>query len=301
MKYSLVVPVYNNSKGISDLYDAISSFFKTELVEFILVDDFSQDTSWEELKKIRAKDQRCKIIRLSKNFGQHAATLCGFEASKGEFVLTLDDDLEVLPAEFQKLISKQEATNSKVVYGEYQQKESAFKQLLKSIYKRASKLEGVKKGRGSSFRLIDGQIARKLAESHKQFVFIDEFLLWYTHEIEFVAVTNNPSALRKSRYKTKGLIKTTANVIMYSTAIPLKAVTFTGFTLAAINFLIGIFFLHKYLIDKIEIKGYTSLIVSVLFSTGLIIFCIGVIAQYMRAILVNLNNAPTYHISDKEC
>ena len=301
MKYSLVVPVYNNSKGISDLYDAISSFFKTELVEFILVDDFSQDTSWEELKKIRAKDQRCKIIRLSKNFGQHAATLCGFEASKGEFVLTLDDDLEVLPAEFQKLISKQEATNSKVVYGEYQQKESAFKQLLKSIYKHASKLEGVKKGRGSSFRLIDGQIARKLAESHKQFVFIDEFLLWYTHEIEFVAVTNNPSALRKSRYKTKGLIKTTANVIMYSTAIPLKAVTFTGFTLAAINFLIGIFFLHKFLIDKIEIKGYTSLIVSVLFSTGLIIFCIGVIAQYMRAILVNLNNAPTYHISDKEC
>jgi len=301
MKYSLVVPVYNNSKGISDLYEAISTFFKTESVEFIFVDDFSQDTSWEELKKIRAKDQRCKIIRLSKNFGQHAATLCGFAESKGEFVLTLDDDLEVLPIEFQKLIDKQEVTNAKVVYGEYQQKEAAFKQLLKNIYKRASKLEGVKKGRGSSFRLIEGKIARKLAESHKQFVFIDEFLLWYTHEIEFVAVTNNPSALRKSRYQTKGLIKTTANVIMYSTAIPLKAVTFTGFTLAAVNFLIGIFFLRKYFIDKIEIKGYTSLIVSVLFSTGLIIFCIGVIAQYMRAILVNLNNAPTYHISDKEC
>ena len=301
MKYSLVVPVYNNSKGISDLYAAISSFFKTESIEFIFVDDFSQDTSWEELKKIRAKDQRCKIIRLSKNFGQHAATLCGFAESKGEFVLTLDDDLEVLPTEFQKLIDKQIATNAKVVYGEYQQKESAFKRLLKGIYKRASKLEGAKKGRGSSFRLIDGQIARKLAESHKQFVFIDEFLLWYTHEVEFVTVTNNPSALRKSRYKTKGLIKTTANVVMYSTAIPLKAVTFTGFTLAAVNFLIGIFFLRKYLIDKIEIKGYTSLIVSILFSTGLIIFCIGVIAQYMRAILTNLNNAPTYHISDKEC
>ncbi len=301
MKYSLVVPVYNNSKGISDLYAAISSFFKTESVEFIFVDDFSQDSSWEELKKIRAKDQRCKIIRLSKNFGQHAATLCGFSESKGEFVLTLDDDLEVLPAEFQKLIDKQEATNAKVIYGEYQQNESTFKRLLKGIYKRISKLEGAKKGRGSSFRLIEGEIAQKLAESHKQFVFIDEFLLWYTHEVEFVTVTNNPSALRKSRYKTKGLIKTTANVVMYSTAIPLKAVTLTGFTLAAINFLIGIFFLHKYLIDKIEIKGYTSLIVSVLFSTGLIIFCIGVIAQYMRAILTNLNNAPTYHISDKEC
>lgn len=301
MKYSLVIPVYNNSKGISDLYEAISFFFKTNLAEFIFVDDFSQDSSWEELKKIRAKDQRCKIIRLSKNFGQHAATLCGFAESKGEFVLTLDDDLEVLPTEFQKLIDKQEITKAKVVYGEYQQEESTFKRLLKSIYKRASKLEGAKKGRGSSFRLIEGEIARKLADSHKQFVFIDEFLLWYTHEIEFVAVINNPSALRKSRYKTKGLIRTTANVVMYSTAIPLKAVTLTGFSLAAINFLIGIFFLRKYFIDKIEIKGFTSLIVSILFSTGLIIFCIGVIAQYMRAILTNLNNAPTYHISDKEC
>lgn len=301
MKYSLVIPVYNNSKGISDLYEAISFFFKTNLAEFIFVDDFSQDSSWEELKKIRAKDQRCKIIRLSKNFGQHAATLCGFAESNGEFVLTLDDDLEVLPTEFQKLIDKQEITKAKVVYGEYQQEESTFKRLLKSIYKRASKLEGAKKGRGSSFRLIEGEIARKLSDSHKQFVFIDEFLLWYTHEIEFVTVINNPSALRKSRYKTKGLIRTTANVVMYSTAIPLKAVTFTGFSLAAINFLIGIFFLRKYFIDKIEIKGFTSLIVSILFSTGLIIFCIGVIAQYMRAILTNLNNAPTYHISDKEC
>ena len=107
MKYSLVVPVYNNSKGISDLYDAISNFFNTDTAEFIFVDDFSQDSSWEELKKIRAKDNRCKIIRLSKNFGQHAATLCGFSESKGEFVMTLDDDLEVLPSEFQKLIDKQ--------------------------------------------------------------------------------------------------------------------------------------------------------------------------------------------------
>jgi glycosyltransferase involved in cell wall biosynthesis len=142
MKYSLVVPVYNNSKGISDLYEAISTFFKTESLEFIFVDDFSQDTSWEELKKIRAKDNRCKIIRLSKNFGQHAATLCGFAESKGEFVLTLDDDLEVLPIEFQKLIDKQKVTNAKVVYGEYQQKEAAFKRKLRyyspSIFRKFS-------------------------------------------------------------------------------------------------------------------------------------------------------------------
>jgi glycosyltransferase involved in cell wall biosynthesis len=301
MNLSVVVPVFNNSKGIEALYDALASFFQTDTTEFIFVDDFSQDSSWEELKKLRIKDQRVKIIRLAKNFGQHAASLCGFAHSTGTFVLTIDDDLEVLPNEFQKLIDHQKATNAQVVYGEYRHQESTFKRLLKGVYKLASKLEGAKKGRGSSFRLINGEIARKLANNHKQFVFIDEFLLWYTDLVEFVPIQNNPSPLRKSRYKTKGLINTTANVIMYSTAIPLKAVTFTGFSLAAVNFLIGIFFLRKYLIDKIEVQGYTSLIISILFSTGLIIFCIGVIAQYMRAILTNLNNAPTYYISDKEC
>ena len=301
MNLSVVVPVFNNSKGIEALYDALANFFQSDTTEFIFVDDFSQDSSWEELKKLRIKDQRVKIIRLAKNFGQHAASLCGFAHSTGTFVLTIDDDLEVLPNEFQKLIDHQKATNAQVVYGEYRQQESTFKRLLKGVYKLASKLEGAKKGRGSSFRLINGEIARKLANNHKQFVFIDEFLLWYTDLVEFVPIQNNPSPLRKSRYKTKGLINTTANVIMYSTAIPLKAVTFTGFSLAAVNFLIGIFFLRKYLIDKIEVQGYTSLIISILFSTGLIIFCIGVIAQYMRAILTNLNNAPTYYISDKEC
>jgi glycosyltransferase involved in cell wall biosynthesis len=301
MNLSVVVPVFNNSKGIEALYNALANFFQSDTTEFIFVDDFSQDSSWEELKKLRIKDQRVKIIRLAKNFGQHAASLCGFAHSTGTFVLTIDDDLEVLPNEFQKLIDHQKATNAQVVYGEYRQQESTFKRLLKGVYKLASKLEGAKKGRGSSFRLINGEIARKLANNHKQFVFIDEFLLWYTDLVEFVPIQNNPSPLRKSRYKTKGLINTTANVIMYSTSIPLKAVTFTGFSLAAVNFLIGIFFLRKYLIDKIEVQGYTSLIISILFSTGLIIFCIGVIAQYMRAILTNLNNAPTYYISDKEC
>jgi len=301
MKYSIVVPTFNNVEGINTLYNALSSSFPLNDCEFIFIDDFSQDSTWKNLKLLREKDKRVKIFRLSKNFGQHAATLCGFANSKGEFVLTIDDDLEVLPTEFELLIEKQIETNSKVVYGEFQQKETFFKRFLKNTYKKVSKLEGSKKGRGSSFRLIDGEIARELASNHRQFVFVDEFLLWYTDEIEFVNVSNNPSSNRKSRYRMKGLFTTTANVIMYSTAIPLKVVTFTGFILASVNFLVGLYFLRIYLIDKIEVKGFTSLIISILFSTGLIIFCIGVIAQYMRAILKNLNNAPSYHISDKEC
>ena len=115
MKYSLVIPVFNNSKGIQDLYLSINSAFSNEEIELIFVDDCSADDSWNELKSLKAKDARVKIIRLAKNFGQHAATLCGFEFATGDFVLTMDDDLEVLPIQFKALIKHQAETGAHVV------------------------------------------------------------------------------------------------------------------------------------------------------------------------------------------
>jgi len=300
VKYSIVIPVFNNSKGIQRLYDQLKSFFKDHDAEFIFVDDGSKDESWSALKLLKKKDEMVRIFRLAKNFGQHAATLCGFSHAKGEWVLTIDDDLEVLPIEFEKLIQEQQKSEAIVVYGEYAQQDSFFRKLSKSIYKSLSKLEGSKKGRGSSFRLLKGDLARKLAESHRHFVFIDEFLLWYTDKVAFVKVENNPDPIRKSRYQMKNLVQTTGKVLLYSTAIPLKFVTFLGFGLAAINFLVGCFFLYKHFVDKIDVKGFTSLIVSVLFSTGLIIFCIGIIAQYLRAVLKNMNNSPLYFEAEKD-
>ena len=301
VEYSVVIPIFNSSKGIQQLFNALNSTFSNASIEYIFVDDGSLDESWNELKVLKKNNSNVRIFRLAKNFGQHAATICGFAQAKGKWVLTLDDDLEVFPSEFEKLISIQKKTNAVVVYGEYAQEESFSRKISKSIYKRISKLEGSKKGRGSSFRLIQGDLARKLAESHRHFIFIDEFLLWYTDKVEFVNVNANPNPIRKSRYDMKGLVKTTGRVILYSTAIPLKFVTFLGFGLAAVNFLVGCFFLYKHYVDKIDVKGYTSLIVSILFSTGLIIFCIGIIAQYLRAVLKNMNNSPLYFVAEEEC
>jgi hypothetical protein len=162
-------------------------------------------------------------------------------------------------------------------------------------------LEGAKKGRGSSFRLIESRLARKLAVNHRHFVFIDEFLLWYTSNISFVKVENNPSPIKKSRYKLGQLFDATGKVLIYSTGIPLKFVTYLGFTLAFVNSIVGSFFIYRHFVDKIAVKGYASLIVSILFSTGIILFSLGIIAQYLRTILKNINNAPLYHVDEKQC
>jgi hypothetical protein len=207
----------------------------------------------------------------------------------------------VKPEEFQKLLDCQKEKGFKVVYGEYKPHNAVSTGFLKKMYKTISKVEGKNRGKGSSFRLVDGDLARTIAMNHKSYVFIDELILWYTEEIGFVPVELNPNAMSKTRYSTKSLLTRTFELIMYSTDFPLRVVTIIGLLMSSINFCIGAFILYKKFVHKITEQGYASLIVSILFSTGLIILSIGIIAMYMRKLMRSQNNEPLFYISEKQC
>lgn len=301
--YSIVIPVYGAEDALEKLHETIVAFFENKYrYEIIYIDDASPDKSWEVLKKIKQHSNNTTIIKLSKNFGQHPTTLCGFKHAKGNFIITIDDDLEVHPNEIQKLIDEQKKQDSDLVYGVYKKLNlSIFRSLFTSIYKAVSKIEGKEKGKGSSFRLIKQNLAKKLVVNHKQFVFIDELCLWYTNKLVFVNVESNKNFITKKRYKIGGLFKIATTVIMFSSSFPLKLVTYIGLLLSGINFIIGTIFLIKKFFFKIDVAGFTSLIVSVLFSTGLIILCLGIIAQYISQSLKVLNNMPSYDEDEVIC
>jgi len=303
VQYSIIIPVYGAGNALEKLHQSIFGFFDGKYsYEIIYVDDFSTDASWETLKKIKAAGKNITAIRLSKNFGQHAATMCGFKYAQGEFMITLDDDLEVRPEEVEKLIAEQKKRDADVVYGEFKKINTGLlRSFLTSVYKTLSKIESKEKGKGSSFRLINGALAKKLCGNHTRFVFIDELLLWYTRKVSFVPVTANKEYIRKKRYRIGSLFSLAGNVILFSSTFPLKFVTRIGFILCAVNFLIGLYFLIKKLLLKIDVEGYASLIVSVLFSTGLIIFCIGILANYISHAIKAINNVPAYHEDEVLC
>lgn len=303
VNYSVVIPVYGSENALEKVHQSLVSFFENKYsYEIIFIDDCSTDNSWEVLKKIKAKASHTTIIRLSKNFGQHGATVCGFKHAKGDFIITMDDDLEVHPSEIQKLIDNQKNTNADLVYGLYKkQNQPFFRGIFSGAYKLLAKLEGPQKGKGSSFRLLKKALTDKLVHNHKQFVFIDELCLWYTKKLTFVDVDANPDYVLKQRYKVAGLFRLASTIIMFSSTLPLKLVTYLGMFLAGTNFIIGTIFLFKKFFLKIEVEGYTSLIVSILFSTGVIIFCIGIVAQYISQVLKALNNAPSYSEDEIIC
>ncbi|MAR66332.1 MAG: hypothetical protein CL833_03665, partial [Crocinitomicaceae bacterium] len=122
VKYSVVIPTYNSAFFIADTVNQIGvELNKTGApFEIVIIDDSSIDNTWNEIKRLKAEtNYNIQGARLSRNFGQHRSTLCGFEKAKGELIITMDDDLESNPKKIRDLLNKQSATDSDVVYAHY--------------------------------------------------------------------------------------------------------------------------------------------------------------------------------------
>lgn len=299
-KLSVVIPVYNSSSVLEELAVRLMNTLSKMNCQFeiIFVEDGSHDGSWEKIKQIKERyPSFIKGILLSKNYGQHNATLCGFAhatVSENDIIVTIDDDLEFQPEDIPLLIQKMEETNCDLVYGvPIDKKEKWLKKRLTFVFRKIQQMTEKEMVRGSSFRVIRCKIAKQTLKNQRYFSFIDEFLRWYTRKIQVVLVHTQPSK-QPSRYALNGLIKITRSLVYLSSSLPLKLVTWFGFAMMIINFLIGMVIIYNRLVLTIDVKGYTSIIVTLLFSFGLLIFVMGIIAEYIGQILKMNYNKPSY-------
>lgn len=297
--YSVVIPVYNSEKSLEELCSGIISVFKKseKNIEIIFVDDFSSDDSWEKIKILKENyPEIVKGIKLSKNFGQHNATLCGFNFSNGEYIITIDDDLQTMPPEINKLIAAQKENNSDLTYGiSSNKKHSAYRNIGSKSLKKTSKKLYNAPGEGSSFRLINKELVKKILQHNHNFIYLDEIFFWYTDEIAFVEVEHCKRKYEKSGYSSRKLLKLFSNIIIYYTTIPLKFMVYGGMIFSIISFILGIIFIVKKIFFNVPL-GYTSLMVTILFSTSIILLGLGTIGEYLRRIYMVQNKKPSYSI-----
>lgn len=296
--YSVVIPVFNSEASLPELTERLLKVMDGtgKSFEIICVDDGSHDGSWEILKKIKGeKPDRFTVIRLAKNFGQHSATFCGFNFAKGDYIITLDDDLQCPPEEIPKLIIRMEETDAELVYGIYEQKKhSPIRNFGSRSFKKISSLLGRPK-EGSSFRLISSNIIQKIIIHHQNFVFIDEILHWYTDYVALTIVEHHPRKYKKSMYSTRKIWGLLANIMIYYTTVPLKLMVYGGLLSSAFFLVLSIIFAAKKIFFNVPL-GYTSLIVAILFSTSLILLCLGIIGEYLSRIYMVQNKKPLYSI-----
>ena len=295
---SIVIPVYNSERSLNELFSRIDNALNATKYELILVDDGSKDNGWkviEELKKNNPK--KITAIKLSRNFGQHNAILCGLNYCKSNVVVTMDDDLQHPPEEIPKLLEKYNETDADVVYGIYEIKHHGAMRNAGSYFVRKSSIKAANTiGAGSSFRLIKREIISKIRENHQQnFLFIDEIIQWYTSNISTVTVNHAPRKHGKSTYSFLKLTTLYFDILINYTAGPLKLMTYSGLFFSLITFFIGVRFIFRKIAYNVPL-GYTSTIVSILFTASIILLCLGIIGQYIYKLYQFQHHKPPFSI-----
>lgn len=301
-EYSVVVPVYNSEKTLMELCTRIENTFKKigASFEIILINDFSHDDSWTVIKELKEKSGDALIgIHLRKNFGQHKAILCGFQFAEGEYVITIDDDLQFFPEDIEELINKAISSSADLVYGYYKDERQHSRTrrwgsfLVGYIFEKF----GNTVGQGSSFKIVHHSIIEKIKDYNHSFTFIDEILSWHTTKTEWVQVRHAARREGSSGYSIPKLIFLTLNLIFAYTTIPLRFMTWFGF----MSFWVCLFLVVYFIYLKITMGsplGFTALIVSVFMSTGMILFSLGIIGEYLNRLFALQHRKPPYLIQE---
>jgi dolichol-phosphate mannosyltransferase/undecaprenyl-phosphate 4-deoxy-4-formamido-L-arabinose transferase len=303
--YSIVVPVYRSEKSLRELYDRIDKTFETidGDYELILVEDCGGDNSWQVMKSLRRLNEKVKIITLTKNFGQHNALMCGFSIASGQYVITMDDDLQNPPEEIPKLISAITNSDLDVVYGIPQRKKQsllrnvgsfAFFRLVSSIFGQISKLKV------SNFRIIRKYVVDHILQIYTPNPLVGLLILKVTEKIGTVTVEHHERLRGKTTYSMAKLLRHFLHGILYNSTLPLKAVFVLGIACLCLCVTLGTYYLIAYLKGVITVSGWTTLVLLMLFFSGVIMFSMGIVGEYLLRIIQEVYRIPQYVIKDKE-
>lgn len=299
--YSVVVPVYNSEHTLHELYERVSKVFDETLheeFEMILVDDGSKDHSYEVMEELHDKDNRVKIIQQARNFGQHPALLCGFKYVKGDFIITMDDDLQHPPEEIPKLVKvMNERDDVDVIIAKYEGRQHNIIRRMGtwvSVYATSKMLKKPRDLEITSFRLIRRFIVDAIVKMDVHLPQIGNLLVQTSNRIINVSVHHDARKYGKSGYSFKRLAKDLIYDITTNSAFPLIVVRDLGITSFIISVVLALFYLFRYFVYGVSVEGWTTLVLFMLAYNGVILLSIGIIGEYLMHILDEAKKMPNY-------
>ncbi len=300
---SVVVPVYRSAKTIERLFERLTTALDGAGMthEIIFVDDCGGDESWDVIQSIATSSPRVRGIKLSRNFGQHAATLCGISRSRGEWVVTIDDDLEQPPESVPGLIMKGEEGFA-LVYGVYESRthaawRNATSEIGRSLFKFA--IPSLNR-EYTSFRAIHKTAATALSRFQSPFTFVDGYLSWITTNYGTVVVPHSQRGEGRSNYNLRKLVTHMVNIFVTFSDLPLRLATWLGIGASVGGGIWGVFILISRLTGAVSVSGYTSLMAAIMFFGGIQLLILGIFGEYLARINFRTGSMPLFLI-DREC
>lgn len=313
---STVTPVYQGAPYLKTLVNELLAVrlsldeqgYPLELVEAIFVNDAAIDASPEILDQLQEEYTWVHVIHLSRNFGQHAATEAGILHSSGDWVATLDEDLQHHPKHLLPLLIEAVASRQDVVYGkpEGNVHRSYFRNASSQYYKKfvSWMSHNPHIGKFNSFRMIRGSIARAAAAVSAHDTYYDMAVCWFTNRLDVLVLPMTDIRTGggdKSGYHFFRLLRHARRMLISSEIKLLRVGAAIGFLTLSVSVILIIVTLGGKLItpEAINVRGWASLMLAILFFGGLAAFNIGVVLEYMSTLLLQAQGKPTFFVVDR--
>lgn len=297
---SLVVPFYNESEGINLFFDAVVGVFSSLTdVEFevVCVDDGSTDDTLAKLIGLIERDPRFRVIELSRNFGKEAALTAGIDAARGDAVIPFDADLQDPPELILELIEQWRKGAEVVLARRADRSSDAFlKQKTAAFFYRIhNSLSSIKiPDNVGDFRLMDRVAVDALKRLPERQRFMKGLFTWVGYRTVTVEYTRNPRAAGTTKFSGWKLWNFAVEGITSFSTVPLRIWTYIGGIGALFTIFYGLFIVLRTLILGIDLPGYASLLVSILFFGSLQLIGIGVLGEYLGRIYMENKQRPIY-------
>ncbi|MFI3236925.1 MAG: glycosyltransferase family 2 protein [Lachnospiraceae bacterium] len=299
---SVVVPCYNEEENVAYFYEEFiknKSFFDSKGMEYeiLYIDDGSTDRTLEEVKKLREKDQNVHIISFSRNFGKEAGLYAGLEQSKGDYVVAMDVDLQdppsLLPEMFSYIEQGYDSVATRRVSREGEPAiRSFFARRFYGLMKHISKTEIVDGAR--DYRLMTRQMVDAVLSMSEYNRFTKGIYGWVGFQTKWLEYTNVERVLGETKWSFWKLLLYSLEGIMAFSTIPLSIATIVGFFFCIAAFLVMLVIIFKTLIWGDPVGGWPSLACIITLVSGVQLFCIGIIGQYLAKTYMEVKNRPIY-------
>jgi len=308
-RISVVVPVYQGERTLDALTEEIRPMTAVtaspggrsfQIAELILVHDGAADNSHQVMQALAAKHPFVSLIWLSRNYGQHPATIAGMASTSADWVVTLDEDGLQNPADIGKLLDCALESNLPLVYARpiNPPPHGWVRNSLSALTKLAcSWLVGSRRlGQFNSFRLVKGEVARSLAAYCGNGVFLDVALSWVVPDCAACPVQLRQERGRSSGYSLPKLVSHFWRLIVTSGTTPLRFISLLGCLSIFAGLGISAYVLWQKLRHEIPVQGWTPLVVVISVFSGMILFAMGVVAEYLGLTLTMAMGKPLYLI-----
>ena len=303
MKVSIVIPVYFNENNLIPLYEDIRKKFIDVIdydYEIVMVNDGSGDNSYEVMKKLAAQDENIHIVSLSRNFGSHAAILCGLEKCTGDCAVIKAADLQEPTELLHRLVDSWKNGNNVVLAVRQDRRESFGQKLFANTYYwmvRKAALANMPKG-GFDVYLLDRKVINVLLALDESNSALTGQILWSGFRTEQVPYVRLAREIGTSKWTLKKKVKLVADTLFSFSTLPITVVTSVGF----LSFLVALVWALVVLVAKLSghilISGWTTLFIFNLFSFGVIMVTLGILGGYLWRTFDASRGRPTYIVEE---